>query len=389
MVCGNIHTLNPQFSCFIIPPNVLQKIVENGSEKQKKDAERNIQSIISIRGRRLSLLRQTALLGQTLLATVLQTQLDRLIYDAKGDSSLPGELKRKEGQGSVGSNDIDKAYDYSGDAYRLFKEAFERNSIDNSGMSLVSSVNYIEPGEEFYNNASWNGEQMIYGVPDPSVFKTFLLRTVASHEMGHGVVQHEGGLRYQKDTGALNEHFADVFGILAEQRILAEQLNKNQDADQSNWLIGEGIWADNVNGKALRSMSDPGTAYDDPLIGKDPQPKHMDNYINLPVDPFNDWGGVHINSGIPNHAFYKAAKNLGGPAWPSAGVIWYAALKVLPGKPSATTFQDLANTTNEIARRLYDDDSKREAVYNAWKDVGIQPHTLKGKEAINLLVNAR
>jgi Zn-dependent metalloprotease len=383
MVCGKIHTLNPQFGCFIIPPNITQKILENGSERQKKDAERTMQSIISIRGRRLSLLSQAPLLGQTLLAKVLQTQLDRLIFDANGESSLPGELKRREGQGPRGENDVDKAYDFSGDAFRLFKEAFERNSIDNSGMTLISTVNYIEPGEEFYNNASWNGEQMIYGVPDPSIFKTFLLRTVAAHEMGHGVVQHEGGLRYQKDTGALNEHFADVFGILAEQ------LNRNEDSDQSKWLIGEGIWADTINGESLRSMSDPGTAYDDPLIGKDPQPKHINNYADLPVDPFNDWGGVHMNSGIPNHAFYKAAKNIGGPAWSSAGVVWYAALKVLPGKPSTTTFQDLANTTNEIASRLFNDDSKRKAVYNAWKDVGIEPHVLEGKEAINLLVKAR
>ena len=95
---------------------------------------------------------------------------------------------------------------------------------------------------------------------------------------------------------------------------------------------------------------------------------------------------MHINSGIPNCAFYKAAKNLGGPAWASAGVIWYAALKVLPGKPSATTFQDLADTTNEIARRLHEDGSKREAVYNAWKDVGIEPRVLEGRNAIKLLI---
>lgn len=386
MDCQDVQTSNipEQGGCFIIPPTILSMIAKNGSEKQKKDAERNIQSITSIRGRRLSLLTQTILPRQTTLTTLLQTQLDRLIYDAKRGSSLPGELKRKEGQGPTSDNDVDKAYDYSGDAYRLFKEVFGRNSIDHNGMSLVSSVHYVEPGEDFYNNASWNGEQMIYGDTDPSIFKTVLLRTVSAHEMGHGVVQHEGGLRYQKDTGALNEHFADVFGILAEQLI------ESQDANHSNWLIGEGIWADNVNGEALRSMSNPGTAYDDPLIGKDPQPKHMDSYVDLPVDPFNDWGGVHINSGIPNCAFCKAAKYLGGYAWESVGVIWYAALKVLPGKPGATTFQNLANTTTEIARLLFDGDpKKREAVYNAWKEVGIEPQILKGKEFVNLLISTR
>jgi Zn-dependent metalloprotease len=248
---------------------------------------------------------------------------------------------------------------------------------------MISTVHYVEPEEKYYNNASWNGEQMIYGDTDPSIFRTVLLQTVTAHEMGHGVVQHEGGLKYEKDTGALNEHFADVFGILSEQ------LNKNEDADRSNWLIGEGIWADNVNGKALRSMSDPGTAYDDPLIGKDPQPKHMDSYVDLPVDMFNDWGGVHINSGIPNCAFYKAAKYLGGNAWESAGVIWHAALKVLPGKPNSTTFQDLANITSEICRQLFENVSeKQEAVRRAWKEVGIEPQIIRGNEFIRLLVSS-
>ncbi len=379
MVCGHDHSSNFKElpSCFIIHPIILKEIEKNGNEKQKEDAKRVMQSIISIRGRRLSLIRQ----HRPTLAPLLQPQLNRLVYSSKHSSSLPGELKRKEGQGSSGDIDVDKAYDYSGDAYRLFKEAFGRNSIDNQGMPLVSTVHYIEPNEEAYNNASWNGEQMIYGDTDPSIFKTVLLRTVSAHEMGHGVVQYEGGLTYQKDTGALNEHFADVFGILAEQLI------RGEDANQSSWLIGEGIWADNIKGKALRSMLNPGTAYDDPLVGKDIQPDHMEKYVDLPIDPFNDWGGVHINSGIPNCAFCKASKHIGGNAWESTGLIWYAALKVLPGKPGNTTFQDLANTTTEFARRFFEDDAeKQDAVNKAWNEVGIEPQVLKGKEFINSIL---
>jgi Zn-dependent metalloprotease len=382
MVCGHGHSLSfkEHSGCFIIHPIILKEIQRNGNEKQKEDAKRVMDSIISIRGRRLSLIRQP----RPTLAPLLQLQLNRLVYSSQHSSSLPGDLKRKEGQGSTGDNDIDKAYDYSGDAYRLFKDVFGRNSIDNHGMPLVSTVHYIEPGEDTYNNASWNGEQMMYGDTDPGIFKTVLLRTVAAHEMGHGVVQYEGGLTYQKDTGALNEHYADVFGMLAEQLITG------QDVNQSNWLIGEGIWADNIKGKALRSMLNPGTAYDDPLVGKDIQPDHMEKYVDLPVDPFNDWGGVHINSGILNCAFCKASKYIGGNAWESTGLIWYAALKVLPGKPDDTSFQDLANATTEIARRFFADDSKKQDALNrAWTEVGIEPQVLKGKEFIKSILRTQ
>jgi Zn-dependent metalloprotease len=372
-----------QAQCFIVPPFVLRKIAENGTEKQKKEAEGNIRSrakFTAMRGIRLP--------SHISLTTALQTELNRLVYDAEFKDNLPGVLKRKEGQGPTGHNDVDIAYDYSADAFRLLKEAFDRNSIDNYGMTLTSTVRFVDltedPDVEYYNNASWWMDQMIYGHPDPGIFRSFLLRTVAAHEMGHGVVQYEGGLRYQKDTGAINEHFADVFGILAEQLV------NGHDVNQSNWLIGEGIWSGNINGKALRSMANPGTAYDDPLVGKDPQPSHMDNYQDLPVTPFTDLGGVHINSGILNHAFYKASKYLGGEAWKSAGIFWYAALRELPGKPDFTTFQDVANITTKIAQDFFEGEPrKQEAVYKAWTEVGLEPQKLSGRDLVNLRIRRR
>lgn len=366
--------------CFIIHPIILQEISKNGNEQQKKDAQRAIQSIISIRGRKLAQLGQPKV---PTLAEALKPPLRRKVYDARGSGSLPGTIKREEGQAATGDNDIDAGFDFSGDAYALFEEIFHRKSIDNNGMPLVSTVHYIEAGEQFYNNASWFNNQMIYGDTDPEVFKTVLIRTVAAHEMGHGVVQFEGGLEYSNDTGAMNEHFADVFGILAEQFF------KKQNVDQSNWLIGEGIWAETINGKALRSMSNPGTAYDDSLVGKDRQPDHMSKYMRLPNTPEGDWGGVHINSGIPNCAFYKASKYIGGNAWETTGPIWYAALKSLPGKPSNATFQDLANVTTEIARRLFEGESdKQDALHKAWTEVGLQPKILKGREFLNTLISS-
>jgi Zn-dependent metalloprotease len=116
---------------------------------------------------------------------------------------------------------------------------------------------------------------------------------VIGHELAHGVTEDEAGLEYFGKSGALNESLSDVFGSLIEQH------RRNQKADEADWLIGNEVWTPQIQGDALRSMKAPGTAYDDPLIGKDPQPAHMRDY----VDTTKDNGGVHINSGIPNHAF--------------------------------------------------------------------------------------
>src|SRR5699024_6933438 len=116
--------------------------------------------------------------------------------------------------------------------------------------------------------------------------------------------------------GALNESLSDVFGSLIKQYTLG------QTAADADWLIGTGLLAPRVTGKALRSMKEPGTAYDDDVLGKDPQPSTMDGYVNTGRDN----GGVHINSGIPNRAFYLVATALGGNAWERAGQIWYDVL---------------------------------------------------------------
>ena len=360
--------------CFIIPPFVYESIAKNGTPEQKMRARRSLTALS-----RLSGIRKQTRVRPTIFRNA-QGKLERLIHDAERSDLLPGILKRKEGQESVSDSDINKAYDLAGDVFRFYKDVFNRKSIDNKSMSMISSCHFIEGVEGFYNNAAWTGEQMIYGDPDGEEFKTLLLPTVVGHEMTHGVVQFEGELTYSKDTGAMNEHFADVFGVVSEQYI------QGQNVEQSDWLIGKGIWGDSINGKALRSMSSPGTAFDDPVVGKDPQPATMDDYADLPVDSDNDWGGVHINSGIPNHAFYLASKEIGGNAWETTGNIWYMTLKTLPGKPNRTTFNDLANVSSYVAGMLYDANSKEQkSVINAWNKVGIQPEELTNKNFITLL----
>lgn len=129
--------------------------------------------------------------------------------------------------------------------------------------------------------------------------------------------------------------------------------------------------APGFNGVALRSMKDPGSAYDDPRFdGKDPQPKHMRDFVNLPDDEDGDFGGVHINSGIPNFVFYQVASALGGFAWEQAGAIWYQTLKQLSPQ---SEFQDCADITSQVAATKFGSGSKQQkAVVSAWDNVGIK-----------------
>ncbi len=173
-------------------------------------------------------------------------------------------------------------------------------------------------------------------------------------------------MEYQDQPGALNESFSDVFGSLVKQHA------NGQDAASADWLIGLGIFTDKVqsgdpsHGPALRSMLHPGTGYNDPVFGKDPQPDNMRGYVHTQEDN----GGVHLNSGIPNRAFALTAQAIGGNAWEGAGQIWYKTLLRLP--PTAQ-FQDAADTTYHVAAEEFGSGSdQQQAVLDAWAQVGIK-----------------
>jgi Zn-dependent metalloprotease len=190
--------------------------------------------------------------------------------------------------------------------------------------------------------------------------------SIIGHELTHGVTQNEAQLLYRGQPGALNESMSDVFGSLVKQWA------RNETVHEADWLIGDGLFTGEVKGAALRSMKAPGTAYDDPLLGKDPQPAEMAHYVHTTSDN----GGVHINSGIPNRAFCLAAIYIGGYAWQKAGLIWYRALTSALGPQS--TFQEAANATVSIAAALFGDTSlERQAVADAWRVVGIIAHPAK------------
>lgn len=295
-------------------------------------------------------------------ATQSAAVLRRSVHDAQHGTALPGALVRGEGQASAGDESVDEAYDGLGATWELYHQAFSRSSLDDAGMELIATVHY---GQDF-QNAFWDGEQMIFGDGDGVYFQSFTNAVdVIGHELTHGVVQYTAGLIYVAQPGALHESIADCFGAMVKQRL------HGQSAEEADWLIGEGLFTDRVQGVALRSMKAPGTAYDDPVLGKDPQPASMADYADLPHDEENDNGGVHVNSGIPNRAFYLAATGIGGASWEGAGQLWYDAL-TSSGLPKDADFATFAAATLKAATARHGDESaQRAAVEEAWRAVGV------------------
>jgi Zn-dependent metalloprotease len=281
----------------------------------------------------------------------------RLRLSIEDDGTLVAETTPAPDR-ETGDAAADEAFNGLGATFDFLWDAWGRNSLDGAGGALLATVHY---GQD-YDNAFWNGERMVFGDGDGEVFTGFTgSLTVIAHELAHGVIEDEGGLLYRGQSGALNESIADVIGALAEQHSLG------QSADQASWLIGEGIFTDAVQGTALRSLAAPGTAYDDDVLGRDPQPAHMRDY----VETRDDNGGVHINSGIPNHAFYLAATALGGRAWERAGLIWYRTLTT--GTLSSTAdFTAFARATLAAAAAEYGEESEEvAAVRSGWVGVGV------------------
>ena len=255
-------------------------------------------------------IRETNLLGGLLfpnwLAQAASAFLkNRIIYDTHETRRLPGDKVRNESDPPTADPAVNEAFDGLGATFDLFAQVYDRNSIDDKGLRLDATVHFSHG----YDNAFWNGRQMVFGDGDedlPTTKRLFNRFTssldVIGHELTHGVTENEARLAYMGQSGALNELISDVFGSLVKQRV------HNQTATDADWLIGAELLTTNVNGVAIRSLKAPGTAYSDPKLGDDPQPAHMKDFVVTAQDN----GGVHINSGIPNHAFYLAASRIGG-----------------------------------------------------------------------------
>ncbi|TGD11767.1 M4 family metallopeptidase [Brevibacterium sp. S111] len=349
----------------VIPPYLLDAIAERGTQRfpRAAAAARSCRmSDESCRNLRLAGLRYTPPADldkdEAALAAPARAGLQRLIHDAENTEVLPGTLVLSEGEAPVSDEPVNEAYDGLGAAYALFSEAFSRDSLDGQGMPLMASVHY---GKD-YDNAFFDGRLMVFGDGDDEVFTGFTGSvSIIGHELSHGVISHTADLEYSGQPGALNEHCADVFGALTQQHAAG------QNAEDADWLIGAGIFTAEVTGRALRSMIEPGTAYDDDVLGRDPQPAHMDDFVTTDSDN----GGVHLNSGIPNRAFALAATSIGGSAWESAGQVWYS---VLTGSEitKQTDFAGFAQLTiAEAADQFGAGSDVHDAVVAGWEAVGI------------------
>ncbi len=348
-----IHTHRPRrapIAC-IVPPDLLRDIIRGGNEEERGTAADTMAVDQTFRTLR-------AAFAATVAATHVAMRPmggmggspQRTIYDQKNSNAIAlGTIARTEGGRAVKDPAVNEAYDGFGATYKFFWEVFARNSIDSAGMPLLGLVHYSAN----YANAFWDGQgHMFFGDGDGQLFNRMTASLdVIGHELTHGVTQFEANLVYQGQSGALNESMSDVFGSLTKQ------YTNKQTADQADWLIGNDIVGPTLE-PALRSMKAPGTANQ-----YDKQPATMDDFVNTAADN----GGVHINSGIPNYAFYVTATTLGGKAWDGAGRIWYDSLRDEKIKPTSGFKAFARATLRQAAIRFGDPSDEADAVRAGWE----------------------
>jgi Zn-dependent metalloprotease len=344
---------------WIVPPYIVEHMARSEDPRVRERAMASLAHAAAVRA-----VRAFAQQMPPMMAAPSPTgRKTRLVYDARKKDRLPGTLVRSEGEPKSADAAVNEAYDHSGDTYDFYHDLFGRNSLDDGGMTLISSVHVGEAdgGGTFQpmSNAFWDGAQMAYGDGDGEVFTRFTASLdVVAHELTHGVQSYTSNLVYRGQSGALNEHFADVFGVLVRQ------WRRGESAETASWLIGADVLVPAKTRRGIRDMEHPGTAFtDDPALGTDPQPDHMKGLYEGAADS----GGVHINSGIPNRAFVLVAQALGGPAWETAGRVWYDAMLQLS---RTSRFADLARVTAQIAGDRFDA-AARKAVKAAWRKVGL------------------
>ncbi|KAL7621844.1 hypothetical protein AAE478_007344 [Parahypoxylon ruwenzoriense] len=359
----------------IVPVLILQHIIdcEDVDEDTRSCARRDIEHINKLHAKyqeAQGIRDETS--DQKILTATEQTsetteKTYRAVYDANNDSNeahLPGKVIRVEGQTAANDESVNEAYDNAGLVLSFYADIFDWKSIDNKNMNVISSVHF---GKN-YENAFWDPEvaQMVYGDGHDFLTNFAGCVDVIGHELTHAVTEYTSPLDYMGQSGALNEHVSDVFGIMVKQRV------EDETAETADWLIGENCLVPGVKGVALRSMKAPGTAYDDPRFGKDPQPNHFRHYRFT----LEDNGGVHLYSGIPNKAFYNASIAFGGYSWEKAGKIWWETMQ--SGQvPPRCTFVQFADVTVDKASELFGDDAAA-IVRKAWDDVGVKRKSVGG-----------
>lgn len=350
MGCSVVKEYNHR--CFM-PPHFEAKI---GGEKSQKKTQKLKETRRELQVHRI---------GLEKLAPSVQKNPKIYLYTAQNRKTLPGESVPSPKNSRDTS--VKNAYNGAKLTVDFFKDVYGRNSIDNRGMDVISTVHF---GKR-YPNAYWNGEQMVYGDGNGEYVSFTSDIDVIGHEITHGVTDNStADFEYEGQSGALNESVSDIFGSQIKQ------YSTKQDVNQADWLIGDFVIKDQPSGKkqALRTMKDE-LAYDDARLGKDDQPKRMSGFLKLPNDDDHDNGGVHSNSGIPNHWFYLLSMELGKKrtvySWEQPGHIVYEVLTNGSVGPKAS-FVEFANATIAAATKLYQKDSDEyNATISAWKQVEV------------------
>ncbi|QWX85231.1 M4 family metallopeptidase [Cellulophaga sp. HaHaR_3_176] len=327
--------------CHIVPQHILEALSKRGNNNCKR----------TLNDTRRILEKRNIVLNSLLQQTSISGKGDRLIYDSESSFQQRVTLARSEGDENSTDDIVNNAFETSGFVRDYFKNTFNLDSINGEGMDIISNVHY---GTQ-YNNAYWDGDEMTYGDGDGVDFKDFASAIdVVAHELTHGITQFYANLEYQGQSGALNEHFSDVFATIIKQKYL------NQTLEEADWLIGDQIVTESFPGVALRSMVAPGTAND-----FDSQPDHMTNYYA----GLDDNQGVHINSGIPNKAFYLCCQTIGIDA---GALIWFETLKLLW---RTANFDDMLDVILTTTQTLIDSEkvpnSSLIAIIESFASVGI------------------
>ena len=337
--------------CFIVPGDVLDRFAKDKSlpasaRKAFADAlayEQHWRKLRAQHGKTSAKAQLALSAGVALAAAPAVT-----IYNCASSTSLPGTPVPNPG--SAGDQTAKRAFQETTAVADFYQKVFGRNSIDNLGMTMQSSIHF---GVK-YNNAFWNGAQMTYGDGDNSIFIDFTkARDVIGHELTHGVTQYTAQFAYANEPGGLNESISDVFGSMFRQ------WRAKQTVKQADWLIGKEIMGPAATAKGytcLRDMANPGAKH---CLA--PQPKHYSQYTPG-MDP-------HYSSGIPNAAFYSAAMAIGGNSWEITGKIWYQALTGFGPSPNLTMAK-FAGRTRTIAQATTKP-AVITAVDKAWKNVGL------------------
>lgn len=339
----------------IVPPYILENMMESDDASLRAAALNTLLATETLRGERnvraLSAVSASPDTGR------------RTIYDCRHGQNLASATLAHTEDGPASSDlSVNAAFEGLGQTRDFYRKVLGRDSIDDRGMRLNAFVHYGSG----YQNAFWDGQEMIFGDGDGTRFGDFTRAIdVIAHELTHGVTEYTANLEYHNQPGALNESISDVFGSLVKQ------WTKKESAASADWLIGKEIFTPGTSGDALRSMKAPGHAFPG-----DPQPDHMTRFVHLPDTKAGDWGGVHYNSGIPNRAFYLTAVAIGGNAWEAPGHIWYESLLA---STSTTQFQDFADTSFAKAGQVYGTGSREQtAVRDAWHQVGLEVRTGRG-----------